>query len=472
MGGVKRRIYGLETEYGLTCVSHSTRAMSSEEAARVLFRPITSEHHASNVFLTNGSRLYLDVGAHPEYATAECDDLLQLLVHDRAGEEVMADLARRGTQALRAGGVDAELVMLKNNTDSHGNSYGCHENYLVGRVGDYAAFTEALLGFLVSRQLVCGAGRVVRDADGTARYSVSQRAEHMLDAVSSATTRSRPMINTRDEPHGDPRRHRRMHVIVGDSNLAEASTLLKVGTTELVIRVLEEDPDAFAALALADPIAAIKAVSRDLRGGGLVELADGRTITGLELQEAYFARCAELDEFPPTLDRVMGLWRDALDALAADRLDALAGHVDWVIKLRWLQRYLDRHSLPLGSPAVAALDLRYHEITGGGIARLLEQRGAVARITDPADVARAVEVPPATTRAALRGRFVAAATEHGRDFEVDWVTLHCKDLADGMVRCPDPFAASDERVDALIERMAREPRAGLGFRFADPPLPC
>lgn len=466
-----RRIYGLETEFGLTCLSHGARTLSPEEAARVLFRPITTEFSSSNLFLRNGSRLYLDVGAHPEYATAECDDLVQLLAHDRAGEEIMADLARQGTEALAADGVSGELVMFKNNTDSHGNSYGCHENYLVGRVGDFAAFTEALLGFLVTRQLLCGAGRLVTDRDGATRYCVSQRAEHMLDAVSSATTRARPMINTRDEPHGDPRKHRRMHVIVGDSNLSEVSTLLKVGSTELVIRVLEEDPDAFAPWRLADPMAAIRSVARDTHGGGRVELADGRTLTGLELQEVYFARCAALDNFSPTLDRVMGLWRKVLDALAADDLDALASEIDWVIKLRWLQRYAERHSLALGSPHLAALDLRYHEITGAGIFRMLEQAGAVARITTPDDVAHAVSEPPATTRAALRGRFVTAAQEHGRDYEVDWTTLHVKDLSDGLVRCPDPFSATDARVDALLARMADEPRNGLPWRFADP-LPC
>ena len=223
-----RRIYGLETEYGVACTSGGTRRLTPDEVARYLFRRVVTWGRSSNVFLRNGSRIYLDVGSHPEYATAECDDLVQLINHDRAGERILEDLIVDAEQRLASEGITGDIYLFKNNTDSHGNSYGCHENYLISRVGDFSKITDVLVPFLVSRQLICGAGKVLHTARG-AEYSVSQRAEHIWESVSSATTRSRPIINTRDEPHADPERYRRLHVIVGDSNMSETTTLLKVG---------------------------------------------------------------------------------------------------------------------------------------------------------------------------------------------------------------------------------------------------
>ena len=224
-----RRIYGLETEYGVACTSGGTRRLTPDEVARYLFRRVVTWGRSSNVFLRNGSRIYLDVGSHPEYATAECDDLVQLINHDRAGERILEDLIVDAEQRLASEGISGDIYLFKNNTDSHGNSYGCHENYLISRIGDFSKITDVLVPFLVSRQLICGAGKVLHTARG-AEYSVSQRAEHIWESVSSATTRSRPIINTRDEPHADPERYRRLHVIVGDSNMSETTTLLKVGT--------------------------------------------------------------------------------------------------------------------------------------------------------------------------------------------------------------------------------------------------
>lgn len=463
------RIYGIETEFGLTVLRDGVRDRSSEEAARLLFRPIVSAHRASNVYCDNGARLYLDVGAHPEYATAECADLRTLLAHDRAGEQMMLELATQADEALAADGETARVVMVKNNTDSHGNSYGCHENYLVSRVDDFEAFTAALLPFLVTRQLVCGAGKLHQTPTGT-RFVVSQRAEHMLDAVSSATTRSRPMINTRDEPHADPRKHRRMHVIVGDSNLAEVSTWLKVGTTELVLRLLEQrGPGVLTDAALADPLAAIRASALDHHGAARLELADGTWVTALDIQERCLELCRSLDGLDDDLADVLARWERVLTCLRRRDLSPLVGQVEWVTKLSWLRRYADRHRLGDGDPRLAQLDLAWHEITAGGVCRLLESRGAVERLTTPAEVAAAMTQPPANTRAALRGRFLVAARAAGRQVEVDWVQLQVADMLDGTVRLTDPFACTDERVDRLLSRLA-EPRAGLGFHFADLPL--
>ena len=215
-----RRIFGIENEYGVTCSFEGQRRLSPDEVARYLFRRVVSWGRSSNVFLRNGARLYLDVGSHPEYATPECDDLRQAVVHDKAGERILEGLVADAQQRLKDEGIAGEVYLFKNNTDSAGNSYGCHENYLVSRHGDFQRLSDVLIPFLVSRQIICGAGKVLQTPRG-AIYCVSQRADHIWEGVSSATTRSRPIINTRDEPHADAEHHRRLHVIVGDSNMSE-----------------------------------------------------------------------------------------------------------------------------------------------------------------------------------------------------------------------------------------------------------
>ena len=205
---------GIETEFGVTCTYHGHRRLSPDEVARYLFRRVVSWGRSSNVFLRNGARLYLDVGSHPEYATAECDNLIQLVNHDRAGERVLEELLIDAEQRLAEEGIGGDIYLFKNNTDSAGNSYGCHENYLTSRRDDLAHYADVLIPFFVSRQIYAGAGKVLQTARG-AVYCLAQRAEHIWEGVSSATTRSRPIINTRDEPHADAERYRRLHVIVG-----------------------------------------------------------------------------------------------------------------------------------------------------------------------------------------------------------------------------------------------------------------
>ncbi len=219
-----------------------------------------------NVFLENGARLYLDVGSHPEYATPECDSIHDLVVHDKAGERILEGFVQSAEQRLREEGIRGEVFLFKNNTDSAGNSYGCHENYLVEREGDFSKFTDVLIPFLVTRQVYAGAGKVLQTARG-AMYCVAQRAEHIWEGVSSATTRSRPIINTRDEPHADAERFRRLHVIVGDSNMSEYATYLKVGATSIILRMLEEDGAPWRDLTLENPIRAIREISHDTPAG-------------------------------------------------------------------------------------------------------------------------------------------------------------------------------------------------------------
>src|SRR6187397_1317687 len=283
-----RRIFGLETEYGVTCTYRGQRRLSPDEVARYLFRRVVSWGRSSNVFLRNGARLYLDVGSHPEYATPECDSVPDLVVHDRAGERILEGLLVDAEKRLHDEGIAGEIYLFKNNTDSAGNSYGCHENYLVSRHGEFSRVADVLIPFLVTRQLTCGAGKVLQTPRG-AVYCLSQRAEHIWEGVSSATTRSRPIINTRDEPHADAERFRRLHVIVGDSSMAEPTTLLKVGSANLVLEMIEEGVQ-FRDLSLENPIRAIREVSHDITGRRKVRLANGREASALEIQSEYFLK--------------------------------------------------------------------------------------------------------------------------------------------------------------------------------------
>lgn len=451
-----RRIFGLETEFGVNATFRSPGRLSPEEVARYLFRKVVAWGRSSNVFLANGSRLYLDVGSHPEYATAECADLLDLVAHDRAGELVVQDLAEDAEQRLAEEGFEASIYVLKNNVDSRGNSYGSHENYLIERTGRLERITDTLVPFLVTRQLLTGAGRL-HVVGERATYLVSQRADHMWEGLSSATTRSRPIINTRDEPHADPERHRRLHVIVGDSTMSQTTTLLRAGTTDLVLRMLEAGtivPD----LALANPVQAIRDVSRDPTGRVAVPLAKGGTITALGMQSmllelaARHAQGAGIADQSPHRE-VLELWERGLHAVESDQLHLVDTEIEWVMKRRLLTEYADRHGLAPHDERLQQLDLVWHDVhPRRGLVRMLERSGRARTVVSQERIAQAMVAPP-QTRARLRGDFVRAAQEHRRDFTVDWVHLKLNDAAQRTVVCKDPFAAVDARVDQLIKHI-------------------
>ncbi|GGK75443.1 Pup--protein ligase [Ornithinimicrobium pekingense] len=453
-----RRIMGIETEFGVNATFRGTSRLSPEEVARYLFRKVVAWGRSSNVFLVNGSRLYLDVGSHPEYATAECTDLLDLVAHDKAGELIVQDLADDAEQRLAEEGFDATVYVLKNNVDSRGNSYGSHENYLIARTPRLERITDTLVPFLVTRQLVSGAGRLHVVGD-RATYLVSQRADHMWEGLSSATTRSRPIINTRDEPHADPERYRRLHVIVGDSTMSQTTTLMRVGTTDLVLRMLEAGtvvPD----LALANPVQAIRDISRDPTGRRAVPLARGGTITALGMQRTLLelaerhARAAGIADLPPYRD-VLELWERTLHAVETDDLGLVDTEIEWVMKKKLLDSYAARHGLEPHDERLQQLDLAWHDVhPRRGLVPILQRSGAARTLVDDARVARAMHEPP-QTRARLRGDFVRAAQDHRRDFTVDWVHLKLNDSAQRTIVCKDPFASVDERVDDLIEHIRR-----------------
>ena len=449
---MQRRIFGIENEYGVTCTLRGQRRLSPDEVARYLFRRVVSWGRSSNVFLANGARLYLDVGSHPEYATPECDSVRELVVHDKAGERILEQLLTSAEQRLGDEGVHGDVYLFKNNTDSAGNSYGCHENYCTSRRDDFSSYSEVLIPFLVSRQIYAGAGKVLQTARG-ARYCLSQRAEHIWEGVSSATTRSRPIINTRDEPHADAERYRRLHVIVGDSNMSEYTNFLKVGACSLMLRMLEEPQVVLRDMTLENPIRAIREISHDMTCTRRVRLANGREVSALDIQSEYLNRALRFAEHHDLTDEeqlALDMWEYTLSHLEDDPLK-LDRELDWVIKYKLIEAYRERHDLTLSDARVALVDLQYHDVNRErGLFYRMQRKGMVDRIVTDEEISHAVEHPPQTTRARLRGEFIKRAKERKRDYTVDWVHLKLNDQAQRTVLCKDPFKAEDERVDKLI----------------------
>ncbi len=452
-----RRVLGLETEFGLHFDAPNARSVTPEEVAGHLFHSVVEWGRSSNVFLTNGSRLYIDVGAHPEYATAECDSVTQLIEHDKAGERIVHDLVEAGERRLASAGLEGTIYLYKNNTDSAGNSYGCHENYLVRRRADFKAFAAVLLPFLVSRQIVTGSGCITRTPQG-AHYSFSPRADHMWEGMSSATTRSRPMINTRDEPHAHADLYRRMHVIVGDSTMAEPTTFLKVGSTDLLLRLMEARiplPE----LALANEMNAIRTIAHDITGTATVELADGRHLTAADIQEACLdavrANIGGAIEPSDEVEQIIDLWGRGIAAVRDQNPAAVDTELEWAIKLRLIERYRERLGCALDDPRLARLEMAFHDISPNrGLFNRLQADGLVRRIVDDAAIEQAKTEPPASTRAALRGRFVREALASGQDYTVDWVHLKVSGADPKTILLKDPFRNVDERVDVLIAAMS------------------
>ena len=455
---------GLETEFGLMCASDSggEPPLDVEAAAAELFRPILAAGGSTNSFLPNGARLYLDVGAHPEYATAECRSVADLVANDRAGERLCASMAAQADSRLASKGVGGRIHLFKNNLDAAGNSFGCHENYLVRRRTDYRARIAATLPYFVTRQIVAGAGYIRRAKDGPAAYCFSQRADQMWDAISSASTRSRPMINTRDEPHGDPELYRRMHVIVGDSNMCEATTALKVAATQAVLAMLE-DGGILPRMELADPVMAIRDTSADLAGRARLELADGGWITPIEVQERtreavlrHFDAKGYTAELDASTSYLLDLWGRAVESVKSGDPSAVATEIDWAAKLSLFSRYMERTGATLDDPRLARLDLAYHDITAAGLRPSMEETGMLRTFASAEAVRAAMTTPPSDTRAKLRGDFVEKARRRRLDYAADWTNLRLLE-AEGTrsVVLKDPFASVDERVDRLMEEMDR-----------------
>jgi Pup amidohydrolase len=359
----------------------------------------------ANVILTNGARLYVD-HAHPEYSAPECTNPRDAVTWDKAGERVMAEAAARA--ASLPGGPAIQLY--KNNTDNKGASYGCHENYLMNRATPFADIVRHLTPFFVSRQVVCGAGRVGRGADGREEgFQISQRADFFEVEVGLETTLKRPIINTRDEPHADPDKYRRLHVIIGDANMSEVSTYLKLGTTALVLAMIE-DRFLAADLAIESPVAELRAISHDPSLRHRVTLRDGRKMTAVQLQMEYLelARKYSEDKYGTDVDDVtadvLDRWESVLGRLAEQPMLA-ARELDWVAKLEILEGYRSRDGLPWNHPRLQLVDLQYSDVrTERGLYNRLVSNGRMVRLTSEDEVMAAKDDPPEDTRAYFRGR--------------------------------------------------------------------
>jgi len=482
------KVCGIETEYGIQVVNGDPNPISAssmlvnayahdvarqqvewdfeDEApgndargfAREGSMPPQVETHLVNTVLTNGARYYVD-HAHPEYSTPECRDALECLRYDRAGELILTRSMEAADQAVHDG---SRLVVYKNNSDRKGNSYGAHENYLMDRAAPFTRVVAGITPHFVTRQIYAGAGKVGAETaayDGTVvDFQLSQRAEFFEEPIGLETTLKRPIVNTRDEPHADPHRYRRLHVIVGDANLAEVATFLKVGTTALVLAMIEDDASVGRSLVLADPVTAIHQVALDRTFTRPLEMDDGSTATALAIQWELFSSARKYadDEGLDCLgadgvgEEVLRRWEQVLHALETDPM-SLARQLDWVAKLQLLEAYRERHGCGWDDPRLAAVDLQYHDLRP---ARSLFARLDTEVLVEPDSVLAAVTEPPRGTRAWFRGQCLkkwpaAVAT-------ANWDSLVFDLGSDPLRRVPmmDPLKGTAEHVEELLDACA------------------
>jgi proteasome accessory factor A len=355
-------------------------------------------------------------------------------------------------------GFQGELAIFKNNTDFVGNSYGCHENYLADRTADFYYMAEQLIPFLVTRQIFTGAGKVFRTRRGTV-YHISQRAQHIRQKISGTTTNERSIINTRDEPHAIKEKYRRLHIIVGDSNMSEFSTYLKVGTTALVLQMIEDDflPPIFS---LRNPVRAIKDISRDLTCREAVPLNSGKKYSALELQKEYLDlahRYYSTRPMSPEAADILHKWEYVLTKLEEDPMQ-LHHEIDWVIKLHLLQAYGERTNLSpeASGDRMLMLDLQYHDIRREkGLYFLLERKGQVVRMASDEQIEKAMVDPPQNTRAKMRGELIKLAKMKRIPYDLDWNYIRIGYLLNLWVKCNDPFQEENEKVTQLKRRIER-----------------
>lgn len=363
-------------------------------------RPGPEYNRLLNKALANGGRLYVD-GAHPEYSTPECTHARELVVYEKAGDRILEQCCEF-TNRMKGGD---KFVVYRNNTDGKGNSYGYHENYLVPRSIPFEDLMKPLIPFFITRQIYAGAGKIgAENRMPPIPYQISQRADFFETLVDLNTMAKRPIINTRDEPHADASKYRRLHVIVGDANMAEYSTYLKVGTTAMVLTMIEEKWP-LPLIELENPVQAIKEVSRDIRLKETVQLSDGRRCTAIEIQKIYHEaahRFFEQHEADPVTRDVLTRWGDILDRLYRDPMQ-LSGEIDWVIKLELIQSYMEKKRCGWGDSRVVMMDLQYHDIRSEkGLYAALEKGHYVKRLTTDREIIQAEQNPPTDTRAYFR----------------------------------------------------------------------
>ncbi len=475
------KVFGTETEYGIAAVGQpdfnpvlSSSLLISSYAGSLRkirwdyedesplrdargFEPVQAREVSeedlglANVILPNGARYYVD-HAHPEYSTPECLTARELVVHDKAGERIL----ERSLEVLARDMPSAPVLSIyKNNSDGKGNSYGTHENYLVDRATPFADIVRDLTPFFVTRQVFTGAGKVGLEAQwddrGEQRFQITQRADFFETEVGLETTLKRPIINTRDEPHADPERYRRLHVIVGDANLCEVAQFLKIGSTALVLKMTEDGflPD----FSLVNPVAAIHDVSRDVDLRMDLELADGRRMRAVQLQWEYLElarKYVDREDDTPENREIVDRWESVLQGLEADPM-SLARQLDWVAKLRILEGYRERDNLAWTDPKLRAVDLQYHDVRRDrGLYQRLDRAGKVERLTTDDEVERAIMVPPDDTRAYFRGRCIARFPD--AIAAASWDSIIVDTGRDALQRIPmrEPLRGTRAHVEELL----------------------
>ena len=487
------RVTGLETEFGVLCAPAGPQDAAKadlpdvERAAALIFRHRPVGYRSTNLFLPNGGRLYLDIGAHPEYATAECVSVRDLVAQDQAGRAILSAMAERAATSLAQEGAAVRFHLLANNTDSAGHTYGCHESYSVPRhLLDDASGTQGvdagrgettmavLTSFLATRPVLVGSGRPLESAaagsdpdcqrreDEEASWGLSPRAPHLKALASADTTGQRALVNTRDEPHADAARLRRLHVTCADTTIAEPTTGLRSALTLLLLDALEAGWD-FTDLVLADPLATLSALGESPWGDVPAVTDDGRRLSAVDLQEAFLERLTSYLGDVGEPDFLRGA-EHLLTDLAPRVISSLRHHddssidteIDWAIKRRLMRAQRERHPELTGEVLDALrsrVDLAYHDLNAEtGLAPRLVAQGAMVRLCEPAEIERARHTPPAT-RAALRGAFVAACLEVGADFSVTWESLRLDSPPSAPIDLPDPLATVNDAAQSLTEQV-------------------
>lgn len=475
IGGARGRHSGPQEAQGAQGTGEAQELPDVEAAARLLFRHRPAGYRSNNLFLPNGGRLYLDIGSHPEYATAECLTVRDLVAQDRAGKALLAAMAQRAERTLAERGLRARLHLLANNTDSAGHTYGCHESYSVPRGRDEEAVLPVLTAFLATRPVLVGSGAPLSapraggaaDAESTAEaedaaWGLSPRAPHLCALTSADTTGQRALINTRDEPHADAARLRRLHITCADTTIAEPTTGLRSALTLALLDALEAGED-FADLILVDPLATLAQLGESPWGRVPARTAEGRSLSAVDIQEAFCERLTAYLErrgAPAFLAGAEHLVEDlaprVISALRRRDASGIDTEIDWAIKRRLMGAQRQRHR-ELGGAALEALrsriDLAYHDLhPATGLAGRLEEQGAMARLCTPQETERAQREAPGT-RARLRGAFVAACLDKGADFSVTWEGLRLDSPPTTPVDLPDPLSAQDAGAQRLIDRV-------------------
>jgi Pup amidohydrolase len=408
-------------------------------------RPLSFEEIKSDLVLSNGARFYND-HAHPEYATPECTNLRALVAQDKAGERILLECARRRNLKLPEG---QEVRLYKNNTDFSGHSYGCHDNYLMRRDVPWERIVSGVLPFLVTRQIFAGAGKMGIEAESAAGqpgiYQISQRADFFQVLVSIDTMNRRPLVNTRDEPHADRQRYRRFHVIIGDANMSEWATALKVGTTALVLDLIERDlaPQ----IELAQPVAAAKSISRDQTYDWIIELRDGRKISALDVQRLYLTAVQSAVKNADTeIAWLLSEWEAVLNDLERE-WQRCSDRVDWVAKKKLLNSLQAEEGLSWSDPWLQAIDLEYHNLEfESGLFYELVRQGTMRRLVHEEEIREAIFTPPPETRAYFRGRAVARFKQQIKAIQWDEVIFENSGQRQRVV-LPEP--ANDARLERL-----------------------